>query len=38
MAAALINTSGVILTSFANSFVFFLVAYGIISCKYKVNE
>jgi len=31
MVAALINTSGVILTSFANSFVFFLVAYGIIS-------
>jgi len=31
IAAALINTSGVILTSYANSFVFFLVAYGIIS-------
>jgi MFS family permease len=28
---ALINTSGVILTSYAKSFVFFLVAYGIIS-------
>lgn len=31
IAAALINTSGAILTSYANSFVFFLVAYGIIS-------
>jgi len=31
IAAALINTSGVILTSCANSFAFFLVAYGIIS-------
>jgi len=31
IAGALINTSGVILTSYANSFAFFLVAYGIIS-------
>lgn len=28
---AILNTTGVILTSYANSFVFFLVAYGIIS-------
>jgi hypothetical protein len=38
IAGAIINTSGVILTSFADSFVYFLLAYGIISCKYKVNE
>jgi len=31
IAGAVINTSGAILTSYANSFVFFLVAYGIIS-------
>lgn len=35
LAGAIINTTGVILTSQADSFGFFLAAYGIVSCKYQ---
>jgi hypothetical protein len=37
LVGAVINTIGIVLTSQANSFGFFLATYGIISCKYETN-